>query len=83
LEFVMRAPSPLLPGNEPLPLGEVSLAPAAHTGIPEDLFARRLADHVATPHPETVSEALKRLRGAFPSSPLAIRVAALRWLMQR
>lgn len=70
----MSSPPPhscVLP-EEPVPLGDVPLAPFAMTGIPEAELARHL---VAAP-PRSDSEALQELRGPFPQSPLTVRVAA-------
>jgi hypothetical protein len=80
----MRAtvPSPVRV-SDPLPLGDVPLAPAALTGVPEAQLARSMVDQLRSTDPATSAEALRFLRRAFPHSPLTVRVAALAALMRR
>jgi hypothetical protein len=53
------------------------------TGADDAALTRMMADHLLRVRPETASEALQRLRQAFPASPLAARVAALTASMRR
>jgi hypothetical protein len=69
--------------SDPLPLGDVSLAPAALTGIPEAQLARSMVEQLQSADPATSAEAVRFLRRAFPHSPLTVRVAALAALMRR
>jgi hypothetical protein len=69
--------------EEPAPFGDVPLAPAAATGRSEAELARAMADELLAAAPQSDAEALKVLRGAFPQSPLTVRLAALAALMRR
>ena len=69
--------------SDPLPLGDVSLAPAAMTGVSEAQLARSMVDQLRSAGPGSDAEALSLLRRAFPNSPLTLRVAALAALMRR
>jgi hypothetical protein len=68
---------------DPAPLGDVSLAPAALTGMPEAQLARSMVEQLRSADPGTSAEALSFLRRAFPHSPLTLRVTALAALMRR
>jgi hypothetical protein len=69
--------------SDPPPLGDVSLAPAALTGVPEAQLARSMVEQLRSADPATNAEALSFLRRAFPHSPLTLRVTALAALMRR
>jgi hypothetical protein len=77
------ASRPALRISEPDPFGEVTLVPAAISGLSEMRLARKMADALVDKHPATASQALKQLRQMFPGSPLTARVAALNALMRR
>jgi len=62
--------------SEPVPVGDVSLAPAAATGRSEAELAQAAA-------PQSDAEALRVLRLAFPHSPLAARLGALAAMLRR
>ena len=76
---------------DPLPLGEVVLAPASLTGRSETQSAEAMADSVTETYADTMEEdyptsaaqALRHLRALFPEHPLTMRVAALNALMRR
>jgi hypothetical protein len=68
---------------EPDPFGEVTLAPAAMTGLSEAQLARAMADALIENGPASASHALKHLRARFPDAPLTVRAAALNLLMRR
>jgi hypothetical protein len=67
----------------PMPHGEVALAPALLSGRPETDLARAMASALADVEAPTAAEVYNRLRQAFPTSPLSVRVAALSTLMDR
>ena len=67
----------------PVPLGDVTVLPAASTGRPDADMARAMAAALADFEAPTAADALKRLRRAFPHSPLSARVAALGVIMER
>jgi hypothetical protein len=69
--------------SDPPPLGDVALAPAALTGMPEAQLAHSMVEQLRSADPNTSAEALRFLRRAFPHSPLTVRVAALAALMRR
>jgi hypothetical protein len=69
--------------QDPIPFGDVSLAPAELTGVPEAQLARSMVEHLKASDPESQAEVLSFLRRAFPHSPLTVRVAALAALMKR
>ena len=68
---------------EPLPFGDMSLAPFAMTKRTEADLASAMAEHLRDAAPSSGSEALNALRRAFPNSPLTLRVMALGALMRR
>jgi hypothetical protein len=68
--------------DEPVPFGDMSLAPPAATGRSEAELARAMADRLLAA-PQSDSEALKILRDAFPHTGLTVRLAALAGLMRR
>jgi len=68
--------------DEPVPFGDVALAPAAATGRSEAELARAMADRLLAA-PQSDSEALTVLRNAFPHAPLTARLAGLAALMRR
>jgi hypothetical protein len=70
-------------GSEPLPMGDMPLAPFALTKRTEAELARAMAEHLLAAHPESEAGALRALRQSFPGSPLTVRVAALAALMRR
>ena len=67
----------------PLPLGEVTMVPAALCGRTEADMARAMAAALADAEAPSASDMLSRLRQAFPLAPLGARVAALGMLMER
>ena len=67
----------------PVPLGDVTLVPAALSGRPEAEMGRAMAAALADVEVPTASDALGRLRLAFPMAPLTARVAALGAMMER
>jgi hypothetical protein len=82
--FVMRTPtSPTIRVHEPVPLGDVSLAPRELTGVSQAELARSMADYLVASPPDTDAQALGSLRRAFPRAPLSARVAALAALIRR
>jgi hypothetical protein len=68
--------------DEPVPFGDVALAPAAATGCSEAELARAMADRLLAA-PQSDIEALTVLRNAFPHSPLTVRLVGLAALMRR
>jgi len=69
--------------QEPLPLGDMPLAPPELTGVSEAELARSMAAYLTASGPDSDAEALGYLRRAFPYSPLTVRVAALAAMMRR
>jgi hypothetical protein len=69
--------------HDPLPLGDMPLAPPELTGLSQAELARSMAEYLVTSSPDTGSQALNYLRRAFPHAPLTVRVAALAALMRR
>lgn len=67
----------------PVPLGDVTLVPAALSGRPEAEMGRAMAAALADVEVPTAADALGRLRLAFPMAPLTARVAALGAMMER
>jgi hypothetical protein len=67
----------------PVPLGDVTMVPAAMIGRPQADMARAMAAALADTDMPTASDALQRLRQAFPLAPLRDRVAALGIIMER
>jgi hypothetical protein len=67
--------------EEPVPFGDVSLAPSQATGRSEAGLARAMAERLLAAGPH--AEVLGVLRGAFPHTPLSARLAALGALMRR
>jgi hypothetical protein len=67
----------------PMPLGDVTLVPAALTGRPEAEMGRAMAAALGDIEMPTASDALRRLRHAFPAAPLSARLAALGEIMER
>jgi hypothetical protein len=85
LERRMRAPksSTAIRVDDPSPFGDVTLVPATATGRSELEMARAMAAAVTSAAPASDAEILRRLRNAFPHSPLTLRVTALGVLMRR
>jgi hypothetical protein len=69
--------------QDPMPLGDMPLAPPEHTGVSQAELARSMADYLMVSGPGSDAEALGFLRRAFPHSPLTVRVAALAAMMRR
>jgi hypothetical protein len=67
----------------PNPFGEVTLVPAAISGRPEAEMGRAMAATFTDFDTGSASDALRRLRQAFPMAPLSARLAALDVLMER
>jgi hypothetical protein len=67
----------------PVPLGDVTMVPAALLERPEADMARAMADALAEFEVPSAADVLSRLRQAFPLAPLMARVAALSLLMER
>jgi hypothetical protein len=79
----MRAAFSPIVIREPVPFGDVPLAPEQMTGVSEAELARAMAEHLLAAQPDSPSQALRFLRRAFPGSPLTTRAAALAALMGR
>jgi hypothetical protein len=71
------------PALSPEPLGDMTLAPFAMTRRSESDLAHAMVQHLSAAELSSGAEALRALRNAFPSSPLAARVMALGALMRR
>jgi len=69
--------------QEPVPLGDMSLAPPELTGVSQAELARSMAEYLLASAPRTDAQGLGFLRRAFPHAPLTARVAALAALMKR
>ena len=69
--------------TDPVPFGDVALAPPELTGVSQGELARSMAEHLVASAPDTHAEALSMLRRAFPHSPLTTRVAALAAMIRR
>jgi hypothetical protein len=69
--------------DDPVPLGDVVLAPQELTGVSPAQLARQMTEHLVVAAPDTDAEALWALRNTFPHAPLSQRVAALAALMRR
>ena len=69
--------------EDPVPFGDMALAPPELTGVSQAQLARSMAEHLLAAVPGSNAEALAALRRTFPHSPLAARVAALAALMRR
>ncbi len=54
--------------KEPIPFGDVVLAPPELTGVSQAQLARSMAEHLLATSPGTDAEALSALRRAFPYS---------------
>jgi hypothetical protein len=67
----------------PIPLGDVTMVPAALLERPEADMARAMAEALTEFEIPSASDVLSRLRRAFPLAPLKARVAALGLLMDR
>jgi len=71
------APHPAILVDDPVPLGDVVLAPQELTGVSPAQLARQMTEHLVVAAPDTDAEALWVLRTSFPHAPLSARVAAL------
>jgi hypothetical protein len=69
--------------DDPVPFGDVTLAPRELTGVAPAQLARAMAEHLPASAPGTDAEALSLLRPAFPHARLTARLAALAALMRR
>jgi hypothetical protein len=67
----------------PVPLGDVTMVPAALLERPEADMARAMAEALAEFEVPSAADVLSRLRQAFPLAPLKARVAALGLLIER
>jgi hypothetical protein len=67
----------------PVPLGDVTMVPAALLGRPEADMARAMAEALAEFEVPSAADVLGRLRQAFPLAPLRARVAALGLVINR
>jgi len=67
----------------PVPLGDVTMVPAALSGRAEAEMARAMAAALAEFEVPSAADVLSRLRQAFPLAPLGARVAALGIVMER
>lgn len=67
----------------PVPLGDVTMVPPALSGRAEADLARAMAAAVDDFEMPSAADVFKRLRQAFPLTPLAARVAALGIVMER
>jgi hypothetical protein len=77
------APLSAIRVNDPVPFGDVALAPRELTGVSEAQLARSMAEHLLASAPGTEAQALSVLRQSFPHAPLTARVAALAALLRR
>jgi AICAR transformylase/IMP cyclohydrolase PurH len=71
------APRPAILVDDPIPFGDVVLAPQELTGVSPAQLARQMTEHLVVAAPDTHAEALSVLRTSFPHAPLSARVAAL------
>jgi hypothetical protein len=69
--------------EEPVPFGDVSLAPSQATGRSEAELARAMAQRLLAARPASGAKALNAPAGSLPYAPLAVRLAALAALMRR
>lgn len=69
--------------QSPVPFGEVTMVPAPISGRPEAEMARAMAAALADVEAPSAAEAYGRLRDAFPTAPLSVRVGALAALMEK
>jgi hypothetical protein len=69
--------------EDPVPFGDVVLAPRELTGVAPAQLAQAMTEHLLASAPASGAEALSALRQAFPHAPLTVRVAALAALMRR
>ena len=67
----------------PVPLGDVTVVPAALSGRAETEMARAMASALTDFEVPSVVEVLARLRQAFPLAPLGARLTALGLMMER
>jgi hypothetical protein len=67
----------------PVPLGDVTMVPAALSGRAEAEMARAMAATLAEFELPSAADVLGRLRQAFPPAPLSARIAALSVMMER
>jgi hypothetical protein len=67
----------------PVPLGDVTMVPAALSGRAEAEMARAMAAALADFELPSAADVLGRLRQAFPLTPLSTRIAALSVMMDR
>ena len=79
----MRARHVMFRVQPPVPFGEVTLVPAPLCGRPEAEAGRAMAEALAHLDMPTASDALGKLRQAFPTAPLSARIAALGVIMER
>jgi hypothetical protein len=82
LELIMGARF-VIRVQPPVPLGDVTMVPAALLERPEADMARAMAEALAEFEVPSAADVLSRLRQAFPLAPLRARVAALGLLMER
>jgi|307.fasta_scaffold1190217_1 hypothetical protein len=69
--------------KSPLPLGDVTMVPAALSSRSEAEMARAMAAALADDESATAADVYSRVRQAFPFAPLSARVGALAMLMDR
>jgi hypothetical protein len=69
--------------NDMVPLGDVTLAPFALTGLSEAHLARALVAQAPASESGSDAAALQHARRAFANSPLAFRLGALAALIRR
>jgi hypothetical protein len=67
----------------PVPLGDVTMVPAALLERPAANLAHAMAEAVTEFEIQSAADVLSHLRQAFPLTPLKARVAALQLLMKR
>jgi hypothetical protein len=67
----------------PVPLGDVTMVPAALSGRAETEMARAMVSALAEFEVPSVAEVLGRLRQALPLAPLGARLAALGLMTER
>jgi hypothetical protein len=66
----------------PIPLGDVTVVPAALSGRAEADMARAMAATLAEFEMPSAADVLGRLRQAFPLAPLSARLTALGIVME-
>jgi hypothetical protein len=69
--------------QSPIPFGDVTMVPATISGRPEAEMARAMAAALSDIEAPSAADVHKRLRQAFPLTPLSVRISALAALMEK